>query len=557
MDTSHDARLMRRFFLSALVLAATATPWALGADTSVPELIRAAGSGAEAARISAIDQLGARGEKAAEAVAGLSQLLLDGSANVRAHAVRALGQIGAPARPAAAAIANLLKDKDETVRRQTVTALAAIRPGPQVMVPLVVQMLEDGDPGVQMRIMHAISEAGPAAMPSLIEALKDDRAAYWACLILRDIGPAAKEAVPALAEKLKSQKPEVRREAALTLGTMQEAAIGVLPQIAALLDDPHGRAAATFALGQIGRIPPGAQARIQANAKSDDKFLSTVSYWTLARANPTDKQLHREAAERTVERLLDPDVHVRVMAAQSLAALPPAPDIMLPIWEKVLATADETTAQYALDALATLGPAAVPRLIDYLKHKSVRAKAIYVLGQIGPPAAAATDGLAKLVNDDDSQVATEAVLALASIGPAAKAAVPALTNALGNEDSTHMHAVVYALGKIGSGASAAEPKLSELLKSKDPSLAIASAWAITQIQPGSPASAGKALPVLIAGLGDPYPESRQAAVQALGSLGPLAKSALPALQKLASDEDAVVREAAAMAVQQIQAQPAR
>ena len=39
-----------------------------------------------------------------------------------------------------------------------------------------------------------------------------------------------------------------------------------------------------------------------------------------------------------------------------------------------------------------LGPPAVPRLIDALKHEKVRAQVAYILGQIGPDAAPATTG---------------------------------------------------------------------------------------------------------------------------------------------------------------------
>ena len=99
-----------------------------------------------------------------------------------------------------------------------------IRPGPAVMVPLCVKLMEDSDPGVRMRVLNAISEAGPQAVPGLIAALDNEKAAYWACLVLRDMGPAAKEAVPALAAKLNDPQLDIRREAILALGAMEEAA---------------------------------------------------------------------------------------------------------------------------------------------------------------------------------------------------------------------------------------------------------------------------------------------------------------------------------------------
>ena len=58
--------------------------------------------------------------------------------------------------------------------------------------------------------------------------------------------------------------------------------------------------------------------------------------------------------------------------------------------------------------------------------------------------------------------------------------------------------------------------------------------------------------MLIAGLSAPLPLARRGASEALGQLGPLAKDAIPALQKAAKDEDPAVRGAAAKAIKSIQ-----
>ena len=548
MSFSVQCKILVAALAGLLLFSASPLP---AAEPTLTELIAAAKSGSEAARVKAIESLAAQGDKAAEAVAPLTQLLSDSSATVRGHAAYALGAIGAPSKGSAAALSGLLKDADDSVRRQAVKALVAIRPGPKVMIPLFIKLMDDTDPAVQIRVLHATSEAGAAAVPGLIEALQNEKAAYWACVVLREIGPDGKEAVPALAGKLKDANPEIRREAALALGAMPEAAIPAIAQLAAVLDDEFARGAATFALGQIGRIPPATEAKILANAKGSDKFLSTASYWTLARVHPENKDLRREATERLVERIMDKDAHVRVAAARALASLPPAPEITLPIWEKALQNADETTAHHALDALATLGPAAVPRLIDALKHNKLRTQVIHILGQIGPASAPATEILASLINDKDPRVATEAVLTLAKIGPEAKASVSALAACLQRKDCQNAHAIVYTLGKIGPGAMQAEPALLESMKSKDQSLALMSAWALTQLHDKSPAIAAKALPVLIASLSDPLPESRQSAAEALGSLGAMAKEAIPALEKAAKDPQAAVRKAASEALGQI------
>jgi HEAT repeat protein len=448
----------------------------------------------------------------------------------------------------------LLKDKDEVVRHHAVKALVALRPGPQVMQPLFEQIMADSDPTAQMRILHAVAEAGEAAVPGLMRALQNEKVAYWACVVLREIGPTAKAAVPALVEVLKSPRPDVRREAVLALGVMEDTSVSTISQIANLLSDEHAATAATFALGELGKIPEDADQKVRENAKSEDKTLASVSLWALARVHPDDKEIRREATEKIVENLKDKDPFVRVAAARALAALPPAPEITLPILEKALKEADATTAQYALDALATLGPKAVPRLIELLKHKDLRVQVVYVLGQIGPGAAPAIDALAKLVNDPDVNLATEAVLAIGKIGPDAKVAVPALIKALEQENCPDAHAILYTLGRIGPNAAAAEPLVVRAMKSKDGSMAVVGAWAFTKIGPRT-AKPAAAVPVLIACLSDSLPETRKAAAEGLASMGPAASDAAPALKKALGDESKAVRESAAKALKAVSGTP--
>jgi HEAT repeat protein len=520
-------------------------------EVSIEDLIGNLKSSDESVRLQAIDELGASGEEAAEAVTPLVQLLKDDSAKVRAHAAWSLGEIGAPAKSAAAALVELLKDPDEAVRRQAVKAIRAIRPGPQVMGPLLVRLLEDADPGVRIRILHAIAEAGAKAVPGLIKALDNDRICYWACLVLREIGPDAKDAVPALTKRLQDPRPEIRREAILALAAMGDAAASTVGPIAAALNDEHTRTAATYALGRIGQIPADAEAAVRANVKSDDKVLGTASLWALARVHPEDTQLRREAGEQLIERLKDQDPLVRVAAARALAALPPAPEIMMPLWEKTFQNADEGTVPFALDAMAALGPAAVPRLTDALKFERARVPVARILGRIGPAAAPATAALAKLVADKDERIANEAILALANIGPGAKSAVPVLAQALQKDENPNVYAVVYALGQIGPDAAEVEPALSDRLASSDPHLALASAWALVRIRPASAEVAAKTLPVLMVGLTSDVPLARRGAAEALGSLGPLAKEAVSALELAVDDEDEAVGAAAAKALSSI------
>jgi HEAT repeat protein len=306
-------------------------------------------------------------------------------------------------------------------------------------------------------------------------------------------------------------------------------------------------------MGQIDSLPPGADAKLVANAKGKDRFLSTLSYWTLARVHPNSSKLQTVAIERIAERLTDDEPFIRAAAAKALASLPPQPEITLPILEKILRDADEETISHVLGALATIGKPAVPQLIKALRHEKLRVPVISVLGMIGPDAADATEPLSQLLEDEDANVAIEAALTLAKIGPPAASAVPALSSALKRKDCCNAHAIVIALAKIGPPAAETSPQLEKLMQSDDPSLAALAAWTTTQVYPGSAEVAAKAIPVMEKGLAEPLPEARRAAAEALGTLGSLAKPAIPALQAAAKDADPSVQTAANQAIKQIQA----
>jgi HEAT repeat protein len=454
------------------------------AEPSVADLAAGLKSGDESARLSAIDGLGQMGDKAAEAVPALTALLKDASPAVRAHAAKALGEIGTKAKPAVPELAKLISDPDETVRQKAIGAIRNIRPGPQVGIPLFVKVMDDKDPAVRIRAMRAMAAAGKEAVPFLIQALKNEQAAYWACLVLNQIGPDAQEAAPALIPLLSDKRPQIRREAILALAEIGKPAAQAIPQLVKALDDELDRMPAIYAIGRIGVATGEGEKKIRAYADSQDKFLGAVSILTLARLHPEDKQLVRTATERLFEGLKSDDEAVRKASAKGLAELRPGPEIALPIMEKALANADEKVVHGALDALAGLGPAAVPKLIEALKHENIRPYVVNILGKQGPAAKPAVEALIKLIDDKNPDVQHETLIALARIGPAAKAAVPALIKILRQTEiePSIRCAATYALGSIGPDAKEAAAEIAKNLNDKDETLAALSAWAMANIQ---------------------------------------------------------------------------
>ena len=84
--------------------------------------------------------------------------------------------------------------------------------------------------------------------------------------------------------------------------------------------------------------------------------------------------------------------------------------------------------ELASEALARIGPPAVPSLVQALNHRDpqVRREATRVLMRMGPDAKSAAPELTQLLDDEDELVRKYAAKALGNIGPEAAVAVPAL-----------------------------------------------------------------------------------------------------------------------------------
>ncbi|PQO44188.1 HEAT repeat domain-containing protein [Blastopirellula marina] len=543
-----------RFMASlALTLSLAFAGTALSAPPAIEPTIEALSSTDEAAQLTAIHKLATLGADGAAAVAPLTDLLKSPSAAVRAHAAYALGKIGEAAAPSADQLVKLVADADPQVRRQAIGALQAIHPDRQKVVGEFVKLLGDSDPSVRMRVMHAISDAGKPAVPGLMLALKNEKSAFWACLILREMGPEASEAAPALTELLGGETPlETKREALLALGGMPEAAEKSAPAIAKCLDDEHLRLAATFALGRIGVIPMTGQERIAANVDSKDPLLSIMSRWALARVNPQDKELQKSVIEHLAKGVASDNAWVRSAAAQALVALKAEPTVVIAELHKTLPGVDPANLGDAIFVLSSLGPEAIPHLTAALKNPQLRRPVAEILGKMGPEAAPAVGDLVGLVDDENPRVAKAAILALGQIGPAAKAAVPRLTKVLEEGEGSAPYDAALSLGKIGTAAKEASPAIEKVMtSSEEPSLRVLCAWAEMQVDGISAATAEKVLPTLTAGLKAEAPPTRKGAAELLGKLGESAKSAAPELKMLLNDGDSTVRDAAAMSLESI------
>jgi HEAT repeat protein len=341
-------------------------------------------------------------------------------------------------------------------------------------------------------------------------------------LVLAGCSPRATEPVPE-ARPLPVQDPPRQMEAELTDPR-------VLGLIAAL---ERGNLLERFqAACELGDIGPEAKAAAPALASlvNDSSYAnSTMAARALIRIGPP-------AVASVVPLLQDPRAAVRKTAAEILGRIGPEAKEAVPALTRALTDTDRGVRLQATTALGQIDPgnAAVraAELIAALKDKDpeVRGTAAESLGQLSPAPAGVVDALTAALRDDSFQVRLAAVYALGKLGPAG---VPALQGAVQHTD-THIRTTALSrlgdLGDLGDAARPALPTLREALRDADLEVRVAAGEALTKLDPTTPLD--DLVAELTKALGGADESQRKQAAEALGRLGPAAKSAVPLLVKL-------------------------
>ncbi len=547
-----------KFIFSAIFFTVFCLPLSTHAATDINALITALASDNDADVEKAIEEISHLGPKGAPAIPGLLKLLRNPNPHIRAHAAIALGQMRKAAIPAVMALAKMVTDQDPDVRHAALDALAEIEPGKRLVVPLLLKALKDKDSVVVKRAVHALANRGKDIVPAMIQALKDDRTEFYALLVLHEIGPDAKDAVPAIRDVLhEANEPYQRQEAAMTLGMIGPGAAAAVPELITLLDDPESgvQHAAVFALGMIGPSAAPAAKSIRAHLDRDDPFFWVAGAWALAKIFPENENIKKTTARFIAQMLTDPDHHVRRMAAQALLDLRPGEQITLPALEAALGSNDPAVVNDTLIALNGLGEDALPVLIKALDYPGARANVAEVIQQLGPTAASVAPALVKAYNDEPNvDTRTNLLFALAEVGPQGKEVIDLAVEGCNDDDEGIRYASFYILGQIGPDAMRGKDALKSHLDDEDQYYAATAAWALARIDEDDPEVIAKGIPLFITALKNPRPFVRHEAADSLAELGPLAKSALPALKQVAKDDDPSVAEAAKEAIKKISAE---
>ena len=236
-------------------------------------------------------------------------------------------------------------------------------------------------------------------------------------------------------------------------------------------------------------------------------------------------------------RLLARDAKIRATAE---AALAHGAQRSFPLLRRFLTPEHEDLHAVTFQIIQRIGPAAIPLLVDLLRHDSdsIRRRAADELIDLTPHTAWVQPALRRALRDEDSVVAGDAARALGALGRRAAPSAGALVNALAHEDPYVRIYAAEALASIGPGAATATKALAEALGDPVAGVRWAACEALASIGP----AAQSAVPRLIGALDDEFLYVRIFAAGALGSIGPKAQSAREAL-KAAADDPALRAEA--------------
>jgi HEAT repeat protein len=275
-------------------------------------------------------------------------------------------------------------------------------------------------------------------------------------------------------------------------------------------------------------------------AKAGPSLISTLKkgdHHTVKSAMSVLLQIGPAIVPTLLDALTNENNQVRESAGFVLARIGPASAEPVPSLATALQRLRTEFQQNDAAEFPEIGPEAAVFLLIYAlrdSEEAVRARAAWLLGQIGAGAIEVVPALIVALQDQSEAVRRSAGEALATIGTKA---VPALIAALGDENQELRRSAGDALVTVGTSA---VPALIVALRDEDFVVRQSSVDLLGRLGSG----AAEAVTALIAALRDD--RMRQKAAYALGRIGPAAEEAVPALIMALRNE--VARPAAAYAL---------
>jgi HEAT repeat protein len=491
---------------------------------ALPKLVESLKDADPFVRCEAVEDLGQIGPEARPALTDLRRALDDKDAHVRAFAALAVGRIDKDDKQAVRGLLAALADPSARVRDTAALGLAELAPRAGTAAPALLKALRsDADKDVRAsaafalgRIALEVTDVGePRAdiIAALAQAARDDKHSdvrYWSIHALRRFGPDARAAIPALERRVKAET----NESELALDTLSRLGPVSVPALCEALKVVKGRDLRCEIFAHLEDLGPSAKAAVPMLRDLTDSdnvldrsnaiaALAGIAWKSDAKAITAELRdaievgwLRHQASMRLEERF---------------GQFGPGNEVALPV---LIAWLQHSRYDMVDAILANSGPggrAAIPALRKMIDAEGrAQPDVAYALWHLGLKREAVT-ALRKQWEDADDRASNRGILfALADIGPDAAEMVPLLKKELRKEPEDyrgryHRACVALALWRVQKPVEAGG----------------------TVVDPRQ-----EALDVLLALLREHHIE----AVDALGQIGPEAKSAVPALIKETKDE---------------------
>jgi HEAT repeat protein len=428
-------------------------------------------------------QLASRGASGGN-VTELVKNLGDGDANKRAKAAEMLGEMGEGAKLAIPSLLKTLKDKDDLTRRAAAGALSKIGLPDKSDVSLLAQALKEPTLEVRQYAANTLDKLGADAKPAaaaLVEALKDEDSSVrqTAARTLGKLGPDVKaSAAKELTALLDHAEKETRVAAGEGLSAMLIAADD-LPALQRMLKhkDAEVRVFAVKGLARLGKDAKPLLTELLDSAKGGNLEMRKAALAILAGLTGGEAKPHLGLVGQALK---DGDKETKQVALLVVAKLAADAQSIAQNVREVMR--EPELRKDAIAALAKIGAnskVTVPALVEGLKDpdEGIREAALKAIGDIGPPAAAATNDLINLFDKareipdraDASAYLDKIAAVVAKLG---RPAVPSLIKALQEQNAPIRWGACKALGAMGPVAREADRALQEL-SALEPNLFIA------------------------------------------------------------------------------------
>jgi HEAT repeat protein len=428
--------------------------------------------------------------------------------------------------PAAARNKSLaeLKSTNQKVRRAAVEDLSWLAEDDPAVLPGLVEMLRDkGTARAGHTPPNEINSTREAAALAILQCTNGPK-------VMKDKG------IPVLREGLTDPAAAVREQTAYTVGLLGPLSKPLAADVQKLCTDPDAnvRGVAFDALRVTGVADPVALAKLLGHDSEDvvrlaSELIPLVPEWPDAAVAPL------------AEALASANAHVRAAAATGLGAAgakaaPAAPRLAAAVekyypaeYDPRAARADAVADTY-WSALGRIGEAAVAPTAKLLGHSNalVRWLAARTLGDIGAPAKAASGALKTALGDTIVNVAVEAAVALCKVGEERDAAVALMKRAIDAPNQGVARFAIEGIPRMGGAGEQLVPLALAKMADPNPNTRFAAVWLVGQLPP---AEAARVAAEVGKRATDEEVDIRRIAGRVLEQLGPAGAPAADALGK--------------------------